>query len=131
MDSLVIDKLNQLNRQFYQEFARHFSDTRGRLQPGVRTILDQLPGDINALDLGCGNGSLACALVVGKQEYLNPPLRFPEEPVRHKILDFLGDLFLINCFPVAHFMVNRSGHLQNVKFLRELKETSQCLKRKN
>jgi len=73
-------------------------------------------------------GSLECALVVGKQEYLNPPLRFPEEPVRHKILDFLGDLFLINCFPVAHFTVNRSGHLQNVKFLRELKELFPCPK---
>ena len=55
--------LTLLNRQFYQDFALHFSDTRLRLQPGIRKIIERLPGDLCALDLGCGNGSLACALV--------------------------------------------------------------------
>jgi SAM-dependent methyltransferase len=63
MNPEVVEKLTSLNRQFYQDFARHFSDTRLRLQPGIRTIIERLPGNLCALDLGCGNGSLACALV--------------------------------------------------------------------
>lgn len=63
MNPEVVEKLTSLNRQFYHDFAVHFSDTRQRLQPGIRAIVEKLPGEIHALDLGCGNGSLACALV--------------------------------------------------------------------
>ena len=54
-----VETLLRLNRQFYQTFALQFSATRGRLQPGVRRVLESLPGDANILDLGCGNGELA------------------------------------------------------------------------
>src|SRR5262249_4759897 len=41
-------------------------------------------------------GRLENAVVVGKDRILNSePLRFPDEFVRHKILDLLGDLFLL------------------------------------
>jgi tRNA (uracil-5-)-methyltransferase TRM9 len=53
------EKLLRLNRQFYQTFALQFSASRQRLQPGVRRILESLPGDADLLDLGCGNGELA------------------------------------------------------------------------
>ena len=49
----------ELNRQFYQTFGAEFSATRGRLQPGVQRILDDLDGTERILDLGCGNGNLA------------------------------------------------------------------------
>jgi SAM-dependent methyltransferase len=52
-------RLIDLNRQFYQTFALQFSATRGRLQPGVRRVLEDLPLRSNMLDLGCGNGGLA------------------------------------------------------------------------
>lgn len=48
-----------MNRQFYTEFGAPFSATRGRLQPGVKRVLDALKGDERVLDLGCGNGGLA------------------------------------------------------------------------
>jgi tRNA (uracil-5-)-methyltransferase TRM9 len=56
-------RLIELNYQFYQTFARPFSVTRQRLQPGVRRILDQISLDANVVDLGCGNGELWKALV--------------------------------------------------------------------
>ena len=34
-----------------------------RIQPGVRRIIEGLPPKVNILDLGCGNGELACELV--------------------------------------------------------------------
>jgi len=59
MDSVTANKLIELNRQFYQTFGAEFSATRGRLQPGVRHVLDGLHGDERILDLGSGNGNLA------------------------------------------------------------------------
>jgi 2-polyprenyl-3-methyl-5-hydroxy-6-metoxy-1,4-benzoquinol methylase len=49
----------ELNLQFYQTFAKDFSATRGRLQPGVQRILTDLEGTEHILDVGCGNGGLA------------------------------------------------------------------------
>ncbi len=53
-------KILAVNRQFYQTFASQFSNTRMRLQPGVRSILERLTSSESILDLGCGNGYLAC-----------------------------------------------------------------------
>ena len=55
-------------------------------------------------------GSLDNALVCGVQGWLNPPLRFANEPVRHKILDLVGDLSLLGTFPVAHFLAYKASH---------------------
>ena len=55
-------RLLDLNKQFYQNFAQHFAETRRRLQPGVTRILDNLPPQMSVLDLGCGNGELALGL---------------------------------------------------------------------
>ena len=59
MNAETATRLLDLNRQFYQTFGPDFSDTRGRIQPGVRFILETLKGNESILDLGCGNGSLA------------------------------------------------------------------------
>lgn len=63
MDENTVRRLVALNREFYQTFAPFFSATRMRLQPGVVKILGGIPLDANILDLGCGNGELAGALV--------------------------------------------------------------------
>jgi SAM-dependent methyltransferase len=63
MEREIIAKLLQLNAEFYQTFAAQFSDTRRRIQPGVRRILDSLNPGIQLLDLGCGNGELARELL--------------------------------------------------------------------
>jgi tRNA (uracil-5-)-methyltransferase TRM9 len=55
----VVQKIIDLNRQFYQTFAVQFSATRQRLQPGVKRWLPKLLKAGSILDLGCGNGELA------------------------------------------------------------------------
>ena len=62
MKADIAQRLIALNRQFYSDFGEPFSATRGRIQPGVRRILDTLEGDETILDLGCGNGELARTL---------------------------------------------------------------------
>jgi SAM-dependent methyltransferase len=62
MDNATMERLLDLNRQFYQDFGQQFSATRMRLQPGVKRVLDDLPPKARLLDLGCGNGELWRAL---------------------------------------------------------------------
>ena len=62
MKPSTAQRLIELNRKFYTDFGEAFSATRGRIQPGVRRVLDSLNGDETILDLGCGNGELARTL---------------------------------------------------------------------
>jgi UDP-3-O-[3-hydroxymyristoyl] N-acetylglucosamine deacetylase/3-hydroxyacyl-[acyl-carrier-protein] dehydratase len=61
-------------------------------------------------------GSLASAVVFGRKAMLNESLRFVDEPVRHKILDFIGDLALLGRPVKGHFLAWRSGHQVNAAF---------------
>ena len=54
-------------------------------------------------------GALDNALVCDGDHWLNPPLRFEDEPVRHKLLDLIGDLALVG-FPQAQVLVYRGSH---------------------
>ena len=69
----------------------------------------------NNLALG---GSLDNAVVMDNYQVLNEDgLRYPDEFVRHKILDFLGDLALVGRPIVGEFKADKSGHqLNNVLF---------------
>lgn len=62
MDSDTINRLIELNRQFYQSFAAPFSETRRRLQPGVRRLLQDVAPQADILDLGCGNAEVLIEL---------------------------------------------------------------------
>lgn len=55
-------------------------------------------------------GSLDNALVCGEQGWLNPPLRFENEPARHKMLDLIGDLSLLGRLPTAHIVAYKASH---------------------
>jgi UDP-3-O-[3-hydroxymyristoyl] N-acetylglucosamine deacetylase len=54
-------------------------------------------------------GDLNNALVCDGRQWLNPPLRFEQEPVRHKLLDLLGDLALVGV-PRAQVFAFRGSH---------------------
>ncbi|MBI5549315.1 MAG: UDP-3-O-acyl-N-acetylglucosamine deacetylase [Deltaproteobacteria bacterium] len=59
-------------------------------------------------------GSLENAIVVDDFSILNPDgLRFPDEFVRHKILDALGDVFLFGMPVIGHLRAQKSGHALN------------------
>lgn len=60
--------------------------------------------------------NLSSAVVIGRKSIINDSLRFPDEPVRHKILDFLGDISLLKTPVQAHYLVWRGGHRHNALF---------------
>ena len=69
-------------------------------------------------------GRIESAVVMGEKGILNQePLRYPDEFVRHKILDLLGDLFLLGGPLLGHVSAVRSGHQSHVAFIKRLKET--------
>ncbi len=66
-------------------------------------------------------GNLDNAVVIGEKGILNKePLRFPDEFVRHKILDLLGDLYLIGTSLKAHIIALKSGHGANVELVKKI-----------
>jgi UDP-3-O-[3-hydroxymyristoyl] N-acetylglucosamine deacetylase len=65
-------------------------------------------------------GTLDNALVCDRSGWLNPPLRFANEPVRHKILDFVGDLSLLGTLPQAHYLAYKASHNLHVELAKAL-----------
>ncbi len=61
-------------------------------------------------------------LVFGDDGPIDNELRFPDECVRHKILDLIGDLFLFGKFLVGHVFARQSGHALNHELVRRLRE---------
>ena len=65
-------------------------------------------------------GSTENCIIIQKDKY-SAPLRFHDEPVRHKILDMLGDLQLMNMSPGhIHIVCTGGGHKHNIEFAKIL-----------
>ncbi|HEX5719366.1 MAG TPA: UDP-3-O-acyl-N-acetylglucosamine deacetylase, partial [Thermoanaerobaculia bacterium] len=74
---------------------------------------------MNELGLGSG-GRLDNFILVGEDEVINTELRFPDEFVRHKILDIVGDLYLLG-YPIrGKVTAHLTGHRDNIALLREI-----------
>lgn len=74
------------------------------------------------LMLGLGRGANhKNTLVMGKNGPLGNTLRFPDEPVRHKILDLIGDLYILGAPVNAHIVAVKSGHALNMELVKKLK----------
>ncbi len=62
-------------------------------------------------------------IFVGENGMLNnTQLRFKNEPARHKVLDLLGDLFLVGAPIKGQILAGRPGHKSNIEFARRLRE---------
>lgn len=85
--------------------------------------------DIEALrkrDLALG-GCLDNAIVVDNYKVLNADgLRYPDEFVRHKILDAIGDLFQLGSCIIGQFTGYKSGHGLNNQLVRALIDQPEC-----
>jgi UDP-3-O-[3-hydroxymyristoyl] N-acetylglucosamine deacetylase/3-hydroxyacyl-[acyl-carrier-protein] dehydratase len=63
---------------------------------------------------------------VGENGILNNThLRYKNEPARHKVLDVLGDLFLVGAPIIGQILAGRPGHKSNIEFARRLRSMFQ------
>jgi UDP-3-O-[3-hydroxymyristoyl] N-acetylglucosamine deacetylase len=93
----------------------------GRELAAARTFT--MAAEIEGLRLAglAKGGSLANAIVVDGNKVMNPEgLRWPDEFVRHKMLDVVGDLALAGAAISGRFVGHRTGHALNNLLLRDL-----------
>lgn len=69
-----------------------------------------------------GGGHLHNVVLLGENGPINTTLRFPDEMVRHKILDLLGDLYLLNRPLKGKVRAVMTGHRENVALVKKIKE---------
>jgi len=72
-------------------------------------------------ELGLGSGGrLDNCILVGEDNVINTDLRFSDEFARHKVLDIIGDLYLLG-YPIRGRVSARlTGHKANIALLREI-----------
>jgi len=69
-------------------------------------------------------GRLDNFILIGNDGAVNTELRFADELARHKILDILGDLFLLGRPLRARVVANMTGHSDNVKLLAQMRDAA-------
>jgi len=75
------------------------------------------------IELGLGKGgNFENTVVVGASGIKNTTLRFRDEFVRHKILDLLGDLFLLGIRLKADVISIRGGHASNIELAKKVRD---------
>lgn len=97
-----------------EDFAREIAPARTFvLYEEVAELLS------NGLSRG---GNLENVIVVW-QDKMSSDLRFPDELVRHKVMDIIGDLSLIGGLLQAEVLAVKSGHALNIEFARQVART--------
>ncbi|MBI3996273.1 MAG: UDP-3-O-[3-hydroxymyristoyl] N-acetylglucosamine deacetylase [Candidatus Omnitrophica bacterium] len=96
--------------------ATTFDDT---IAPARTFCLREEADALRAAGFGKG-ANYDNTLVLGADGVMHNTLRFPDECARHKILDLLGDLYLLGERLNAHVIAIKSGHPLNVKLLKKL-----------
>jgi len=67
-------------------------------------------------------GKLDNFILLGDKKVLNTKLRFKDEFPRHKILDILGDFYLLGKPIRGHIKAHKSGHTQNIGLLKNIQD---------
>ncbi|MFZ1888734.1 MAG: UDP-3-O-acyl-N-acetylglucosamine deacetylase [Candidatus Binataceae bacterium] len=76
-------------------------------------------------EMGLGSGArLDNAILVDEQKVVNTTLRFPDEFARHKVLDLIGDLYLLGRPIFAHVTASKTGHSDNLALAKAIQKLS-------
>jgi len=75
--------------------------------------------ELRRRNLGLG-GSFENAIVIGEGGVVNGDLRFRDELVRHKVLDLLGDLYLLGRPVLGTVIAHGAGHYLHTRLVREI-----------
>jgi len=87
--------------------------------PARTFCMEHEAAQLKAAGLGQG-ATYENTLVFGEKGPIENRLRFPDEPVRHKLLDLIGDFFLLNLDLHARIVATKAGHELNALMVRAL-----------
>jgi UDP-3-O-[3-hydroxymyristoyl] N-acetylglucosamine deacetylase len=71
-----------------------------------------------------GGGRLHNFILVDDEKIVNTELRFPDEFVRHKILDLIGDFYLLNRPIQGKVTAHLTGHTENIALMKKIQEAT-------
>jgi UDP-3-O-[3-hydroxymyristoyl] N-acetylglucosamine deacetylase/3-hydroxyacyl-[acyl-carrier-protein] dehydratase len=128
--------LFDLDKEFVNEFApcRTFCflhevealHSQGLIRGGnLDSAIVIVDRDLNETEIKRLTGKLGIreSVILGSNGVVNNrPLRFPNEPARHKLLDVMGDLALIGVPLKAQILAARPGHASNIEFARMIRK---------
>ncbi len=69
-------------------------------------------------------GRLDNVVLIDDERVINTELRFPDEFVRHKILDIIGDLYLLGRPIRGRVVAVKTGHKENIALLHKLRHVA-------
>lgn len=96
-------------------------DFRKEFAPARTFCLEEEVDGLRVQGLGKG-ANYENTLVVGKNGVVKNKLRYEDEFIRHKILDLLGDLYILGQPIKGHIIALKSGHSLNLKLLKKIEQ---------
>ncbi len=133
--SLIIEPAEVFSIHFFLDYPPPIGQqTLGFVLESEEAFKDQIAPartfgfvkDIEMLErMGLGGGGrLHNIILVDNEKIVNTELRFPDEFVRHKVLDLIGDFYLLNR-PVRGSVTARlTGHTENIALMKTIQEAT-------
>ncbi|MFN0057270.1 MAG: UDP-3-O-acyl-N-acetylglucosamine deacetylase [Planctomycetota bacterium] len=114
--------LHYENLRLTQYFAIEITEESFRtdIAPARTFVLESETQELQKRGLGLGANPKNTLVIRADGSVVDNELRFPDEFVRHKILDILGDLFLLRCGLSGQIIAHRSGHALNAELAQKL-----------
>lgn len=109
-----------IGKQHYNYIYRSGRDYKENIAPARTFGFLKDMKQLNEMGLAAG-GKLTNVVLIDDTKIINTPLRFPDEPTRHKILDLIGDLYLLGRPIRGRFTAIKSGHTQNFALTKKIK----------
>jgi UDP-3-O-acyl N-acetylglucosamine deacetylase len=133
--SLIIEPAEVFSIHFFLDYPPPIGQqTLDFILEGEETFKDQIAPartfgfvkDIEMLErMGlAGGGRLHNIILVDNEKIVNTELRFPDEFVRHKILDLIGDFYLLNRPVRGKVTAYLTGHTENIALMKKIQEAT-------
>jgi UDP-3-O-acyl N-acetylglucosamine deacetylase len=131
--SLVIEPAEVFSIHYFLDYPSPIGqETLDFVLENAETFKDQIAPartfgflkDIEMLErMGMGGGGrLHNFILVDDEKIVNTELRFPDEFVRHKILDLIGDFYLLNRPVRGRVTAHLTGHTENIALLKKIQK---------
>jgi UDP-3-O-[3-hydroxymyristoyl] N-acetylglucosamine deacetylase / 3-hydroxyacyl-[acyl-carrier-protein] dehydratase len=117
--SYTLDYNNHFIKSDFLEIAVDSDLFKKDIAPARTFCLEEEVEELKKKGLGKG-ANYENALVVGKKGVINNELRFEDEFIRHKVLDLLGDLYILGHPLKGHIIAMKSGHSLNLKLVKKI-----------
>ncbi len=117
----TLEYAEPVGRQHYIYAAGSVADFKKEIAPARTFGFVKDIKNLHKAGLALG-GRFDNFVLIGEDGAINDNLRFPDEPVRHKVLDVIGDLYLLGRPVRGKVTAKMTGHSDNIALLKRLRE---------